>query len=74
MWTFIRMKFQRIAYLSFSDKKIQILLWISIDQSVQYLPKFTSMAGSNPRKFKDRIALMKQRQDESTAQFQASYY
>ena len=31
-----------------------------------------SMAGgSNPRKFKDRIALLNQKQAESTAQFQA---
>ena len=29
------------------------------------------MAGNNPRKFKDRIALLNQKQAESTAQFQA---
>eukprot|EP00092_Neocalanus_flemingeri_P012519 GFUD01013494.1.p1 GENE.GFUD01013494.1~~GFUD01013494.1.p1 ORF type:complete len:469 (+),score=98.33 GFUD01013494.1:1120-2526(+) len=29
------------------------------------------MAGNNPRKFKDRIALLEQKQAESTAQFQA---
>ena len=29
------------------------------------------MAGNNPRKFKDRIALLNQKEAESTAQFQA---
>ena len=59
------------------DKKITNLCCESRRKSFKILSEniynhlSEKMAGNNPRKFKDRIALLNQKQAESTAQFQA---
>jgi len=52
-----------------SDVTIKIVKCTIVEKIVKVI--IDRMAGNNPRKFKDRIALLNQKQAESTAQFQA---